>query len=95
MKLTPRILTVTTFVMIAALATGFLFKRLFAAQRAPPESDPRRQVPMATAKLEVGTRILQSHLGEGQWKSNDLIPDTILSLDASPKKIFPHSASAS
>jgi len=81
-KLTPWMLTVATFLIIAALAAGFLFKKLFASEEQPAVVDPLRQVPMATSNVEAGTRIVRNHLGQGPWNRNDLTADTILSLES-------------
>ena len=77
MKLTPWMLTVAMFVIIAALAVGFLFKRLFAKEVLPLVQESPRIVPMLSSAVEAGTRIEASHLGTAPWKG-DLTPDTLL-----------------
>ena len=77
MKLTPWMLTVAMFVIIAALAVGFLFKRLFAKEVLPVVQESPRIVPMLSSAVEAGTRIEASHLGTAPWKG-DLTPDTLL-----------------
>ena len=68
MKLTPWMLTVAMFLMIAALAVGFLFKRLFAKEVVPVVEESLRRVPMLSSAVEAGTRIEASHMGSGPWK---------------------------
>jgi pilus assembly protein CpaB len=70
-------LTVAMFVIIAALAVGFLFKRLFAKEVLPVVQESPRIVPMLSSPVEAGTRIEASHLGTAPWKG-DLTPDTLL-----------------
>lgn len=70
-------LTVAMFVIIAALAVGFLFKRLFAKEVLPVVQESPRIVPMLSSAVEAGTRIEASHLGTAPWKG-DLTPDTLL-----------------
>ena len=79
MKLTPWMLAVAAFLIIAALAVGFLFKRLFAAE---PQGIPEiatRNVPMALSDIEPGTRIDASFLGDGPVNEEDLTRDTLIS----------------
>ncbi len=71
-------LTVATFMIIAALAVGFLFKKLFAEEPPAPVAVDVRTVPMLTSPVEAGTRIEERHLGSGPW-DGDLTPDTLLS----------------
>lgn len=77
MKLTPWMLTVATFLIIAALTVGFLFKKLFARETVIPAPPQARRVPMLTSPVEAGTRIERSHLGEGPW-DGELTRDTLL-----------------
>jgi pilus assembly protein CpaB len=70
-------LTVSMFLIIAALAVGFLFKRLFAKEVVPVVEESLRRVPMLSSAVEAGTRIEASHVGSGPWKG-DLTPDTLL-----------------
>ena len=82
MKLTPWMLTVATFLIIAALAVGFLFKKLFAQEAEAAVASPNRRVPMLTSAVEAGTRIERRHLGTGPWNSKDLTQDTLLNLES-------------
>ena len=75
-------LTVTTFLIIAALAIGFLFKKLFAQEVKPSLASSSQRVPMLTSAVEAGTRIERGHLGTGPWNPNDLTQDTLLNLDS-------------
>ncbi|MFO1000993.1 MAG: Flp pilus assembly protein CpaB [Planctomycetaceae bacterium] len=82
MKLTPWMLTVAAFGIIAVLAVGFLFKKLMAApvvEVKPPEA---RILPMAITEIEPGTVITRAHVGNGRAKAGETLPeDTFLSLD--------------
>ena len=82
MKLTPWMLTVAAFGIIAVLAVGFLFKKLMAApvvEVKPPEA---RILPMAITEIEPGTVITRAHVGNGRAKPGETLPeDTFLSLD--------------
>jgi pilus assembly protein CpaB len=77
-------LAVSAFLIITALAVGFLFKRLFAAEPLPEIVDTTEQVPMAVANISSGTMVQRAHLGRGPWEKAKLseYPDTILSTDA-------------
>ncbi len=82
MKLTPWMLTVAAFGVIALLAVGFLFKKLLASpvvEVKPPEA---RILPMAITEIEPGTVITRAHIGNGRAKLGETLPeDTFLSLD--------------
>lgn len=82
MKLTPWMLTVAAFGIIALLAVGFLFKKLLATpvvEVKPPEA---RILPMAITEIEPGTVITRAHIGNGRAKTGEaLSEDTLLSLD--------------
>lgn len=82
MKLTPWMLTIATFLIIAALAVGFLFKKLFAKEVAPEVANPNRNVPMLTSSVEAGTQLERAHLGTGPWNASDLTQDTLLNVDS-------------
>lgn len=82
MKLTPWMLTIATFLIIAALTVGFLFKKLFAREVAPEVASPNRNVPMLTSAVEAGTRLERAHLGQGPWDPADLTQDTLLNMDS-------------
>ena len=79
MKLTPWMLAVAAFLIIAVLAVGFLFKRLFAVEPAVRPEVERRNVPMALSDIEPGTRIDASFIGDGPVNAEDLTRDTVLS----------------
>ena len=82
MKLTPWMLTVSAFTLIAVLAVGFIFKKLTAQQEVVlPEPSPRT-LPMAITEIAAGTKITRAHVGNGPWRSDaDLAPDTMTSAD--------------
>jgi pilus assembly protein CpaB len=81
-KLTPWMLTVAAFGIIAVLAVGFLFKKLMAApvvEVKPPEA---KILPMAITEIEPGTVITRAHVGNGRAELGVKLPeDTFLSLD--------------
>jgi pilus assembly protein CpaB len=81
-KLTPWMLTVGAFLMIAVLAVGFIFKKLSAQQvEFPPPPQPRT-LPMAITDIPAGTRITRAHVGNGPWRADaELAPDTMTSVD--------------
>ncbi len=78
MKLTPWMLAVAAFLIIAVLAVGFLFKRLFAVEPAGQPEVERRNVPMALSDIEPGTRIDASFIGDGPAQMSDLSRDTVM-----------------
>ena len=82
MKLTPWMLTVAAFGVIAVLAVGFLFKKLMAApvvEVKPPEA---KILPMAITEIDPGTVITRAHVGNGRAEVGVKLPeDTFLSLD--------------
>ncbi len=82
MKLTPWMLTVAAFGIIAVLAVGFLFKKLMATpvvEVKPPEA---KILPMAITEIESGTVITRAHVGNGRAELGVKLPeDTFLSLD--------------
>lgn len=80
MKLTPWMLAVAAFLVVAALSIGFLFKKLFAAPEAPPPVSNRRNVAMAITDLSPGTVVQRSHLGLGPT-DEELERDTVLGID--------------
>jgi Flp pilus assembly protein CpaB len=81
-KLTPWMLTVAAFGIIAVLAVGFLFKKLMATpvvEVKPPEA---KILPMAITEIESGTVITRAHVGNGRAELGVKLPeDTFLSLD--------------
>ncbi|MCA9082471.1 MAG: Flp pilus assembly protein CpaB [Planctomycetaceae bacterium] len=82
MKLTPWMLAVAAFLIVAALSVGFIFKKLFAAQPPKAPEVARRNVPMALSDIEPGIRIQSNYLGEGPADPDKLTPDTVLSVNA-------------
>ncbi len=83
MKLTPWLLTVAAFVIIAALATGFFVKKLWAVEPEPVAVEARQQVPMAVTDIRPGTVVQRQHLGLGPAAKDEVNQhrDTILSID--------------
>ena len=84
MKLTPWMLTVAAFGIIALLAVGFLFKKLWATEVVEAPKPESRLLPMAVMDLEPGTVITRAHIGNGPWTKEGgekLEPDTLLSID--------------
>ena len=79
MKLTPWMLAVAAFLIIAAMAVGFLFKRLFAAEAQVIPEVVTRNIPMALSDILPGTRIDASFLGDGPVNEIDLTRDTLIS----------------
>ncbi len=82
MKLTPWMLTVASFLVIALLAVGFLFKKLTAREEVVAARPEARTLPMAVTDIEPGTVITRSHIGNGPWKDNDLSSDTFLNYES-------------
>ncbi len=72
-------LAVAAFLMIAVLAVGFLFKRLFAVEPTVRPEVERRNVPMALSDIAPGTLIKANFIGDGPASPADLTRDTILS----------------
>ncbi|MBL8818641.1 MAG: Flp pilus assembly protein CpaB [Planctomyces sp.] len=82
MKLTPWMLTVAAFLMVAVLAVGFLFKKLTAREIVEAPRVESRTLPMAITEIEPGTVITRAHVGRGPWKADaELAPDTFVDLD--------------
>lgn len=82
MKLTPWMLTVASFLTIALLVTGFLFKKLLAREVVAAPVVSARTLPMAISDIQPGTLITRSHVGLGPWRDPNLSSDTFLSLDS-------------
>ncbi|MBL8810843.1 MAG: Flp pilus assembly protein CpaB [Planctomycetaceae bacterium] len=83
MKLTPWMLTVAAFVIIAALAIGFFIKKAFAREVVEVPKPEARTLPMAITEIEPGTQITRAHIGNGPWdRALELAPDTMVSLDS-------------
>lgn len=82
MKLTPWMLTVAAFAIIALLAVGFLLKKLWAQEVVEAPAPESRTLPMALAELEPGTVITRAHIGNGPWlKASELAPDTFTTIE--------------
>jgi pilus assembly protein CpaB len=76
-KLTPWMLTIAAFGIIALMAVGFLFKKLTAREVVAEAKVPSRSLPMAISEIEAGTVITRAHIGNGPWQAgSDLSPDT-------------------
>jgi pilus assembly protein CpaB len=78
-KLTPWMLAVAAFLMIAVLAVGFLLKRLFAVEPKVQPVVERRNVPMALSDIAPGTLMKANYIGDGPVNTRELTRDTILS----------------
>lgn len=74
MKLTPWMLTVSAFLIMALLAVGFIFKKLTARVEVAAPTPESRRLPMATADIEPGTEITRNHLGIGPWSATESLP---------------------
>ncbi len=82
MKLTPWMLTVAAFGVIALLAVGFLAKKLFAAPVVEVKPPEPRVLPMAITAIEPGTVITRAHVGNGRAvPGQELAKDTFTSVD--------------
>jgi len=64
MKLTPWMLAIATFLIIAALAVGFIFKRMFAREIVRPAASGRENIPVVLSDIESGTEILSGYLAD-------------------------------
>lgn len=81
-KITPWMLTVAAFLMVAVLAVGFIFKKLTAQEIVEAPRVESRTLPMAVTDVEPGTVITRAHVGRGPWKADaDLAPDTFTDLE--------------
>jgi pilus assembly protein CpaB len=81
-KLTPWMLTVAAFLIIAVLAVGFIIKKLGAQEIVRPPEPQSRTLPMAITDIEPGTMITRAHIGNGPWRAAaELEPDTMTSAD--------------
>ena len=69
MKLTPWMLTVAAFVIIAALVIGFFIKKAFAREVVEAPKPEARTLPMAISEIEPGTQITRAHIGNGPWEA--------------------------
>lgn len=85
MKLTPWMLSLATFGMIALLVVGYFVKLAFSGPQ--PEEVARRTtrtLPMALAEIPPGTVITRAHVGNGPWNldTGELPPDTLTRVDS-------------
>ena len=64
MKLTPWMLAIAAFFIIAALAVGFIFKRLFAQEVVRPSAPCRENIPVALSDIEPGTEMQSGFLAD-------------------------------
>ncbi|MFN9717960.1 MAG: Flp pilus assembly protein CpaB [Planctomycetota bacterium] len=82
MKLTPWMLTVAAFGVIALLAVGFLAKKLLATSVVEVKPPEPRVLPMAITAIEPGTVITRAHIGNGRaLPGQELAKDTFTSVD--------------
>ncbi len=82
MKLTPWMLTVAAFGIIALLAVGFIFKKVWATEIVEAPRPESKVLPMAIMDLEPGMVITRAHVGNGPWpKDSELTSDTLLSVE--------------
>ena len=81
MKLTPWMLTVAAFLIVALLAVGFIFKKLMAREVVVEPPRETRTLPMASSDIEPGTLITRAHLATAPWANGKLEPDTFLNAD--------------
>ncbi len=94
MKLTPWMLTVAAFGIIALLAVGFIFKKIWATEIVEAPKPESKVLPMAIMDLEPGTMITRAHVGNGPWpKDSELTSDTLLSVDGVLGRIVKESIS--
>ena len=57
-------LAIATFLIFAALAVGFMFKRMFAREVARPAAPGRQNIPVVLSDIEPGTEILSGYLAD-------------------------------
>lgn len=94
MKLTPWMLTVAAFGIIALLAVGFIFKKIWATEIVEAPKPESKVLPMAIMDLEPGMVITRAHVGNGPWpKDSELTSDTLLSVDGVLGRIVKESIS--
>lgn len=74
-RLTPAFLTILMLGVVGLLVLGYVAKRMFAQEEAPPAE--RVNVPMALADLPPGTLITEAHLGLGPARPEDMTRETI------------------
>lgn len=85
MKLTPWMLSVATFGMIALLVVGYFVKLAFSGPEVQEVARrTTRTLPMALAEIPPGTLVTRAHVGNGPWKldSGELAPDTLTRVDS-------------
>lgn len=64
-KLTPWMLSVAAFLIISALAIGFIMKKVFAQEPVRAVGPATETVPMALSDIAPGTTMQSSYLGDG------------------------------
>lgn len=83
MKLTPWMLSVAAFGLIAVMAATYFVQKLWAKDVVVAAPIPARTMPMAITEIEPGTVITMKHIGNGPvGPESALAPDTIRNLDA-------------
>lgn len=65
MKLTPWMLSIAAFLIIVALAVGFVMKKAFAKTSVRPAAPAMQVVPMAMSDIQPGTTMQAAFLGDG------------------------------
>ncbi|MCA9064107.1 MAG: Flp pilus assembly protein CpaB [Planctomycetaceae bacterium] len=83
MKLTPWMMTVAAFAVVAVLAVGFLLKKLTAREVVEEAKPEVRTLPMALTDIEPGTILTEKNVGLGPWSDEDsLTADTFTTRDS-------------
>ncbi|MCA9057820.1 MAG: Flp pilus assembly protein CpaB, partial [Planctomycetaceae bacterium] len=83
MKLTPWMMPVAAFAVVAVLAVGFLMKKLTAREVVEEVKPEVRTLPMALTDIEPGTVLSEKNVGLGPWgDESTLTPDTFTSRDS-------------
>lgn len=77
-RLTPATVTLLMLVVVGALITAYVARKLFAKTPVVAQVGTRL-VPMAVADLEPGTIIRSEHLGEGPIRTDSMERDMLLS----------------
>lgn len=83
MKLTPWMLSVAAFGLLAVMAGTYFVQKLWAKEEVVAAPAPMRTMPMAITEIEPGTVITMKHIGNGPVAPTEqLAPDTIRNLDS-------------
>lgn len=83
MKLTPWMLSVAAFGLLAVMAATYFVQKLWAKEAVVAAPAPLRTMPMAITEIAPGTVITMKHIGNGPVGPNaELAPDTIRNLDS-------------